>query len=347
MRTVATVIGHFGFGIESLDGQTVKTKNITAELERRYGVAEIQKIDTHGGIRTLLKAPAQVCKALSSSQNVIILPAHNGIRVYIPLLKWMGSFYKHVKIHYVVIGGWLPEFLQKHPHLAKQLKRIDGIYVETRTMKTALEQQGFRNIYILPNFKSLHILDESELVYCTEEPLKLCTFSRVMREKGIEDALDAVKAVNEHYGRTVYSLDIYGQIDAGQTEWFANLRESFPDYVQYRGVVPFGQSVETLKDYFALLFPTFYDGEGFAGTLIDSFSAGVPVVSSDWRYNAELVDEGKTGTLFALRDVVGCASKLSYIAEHIDEWNQMKSHCIEKANEYRPERAIEMLYNRL
>ena len=41
------------------------------------------------------------------------------------------------------------------------------------------------------------------------KPLPLCTFSRVMKEKGIEDAVYAVRTVNEHFGRTVYTLDIY------------------------------------------------------------------------------------------------------------------------------------------
>lgn len=42
-----------------------------------------------------------------------------------------------------------------------------------------------------------------------QEPLRLCTFSRVMKEKGIEDAVNAVEAVNEYFGRLVYTLDIW------------------------------------------------------------------------------------------------------------------------------------------
>ena len=51
------------------------------------------------------------------------------------------------------------------------------------------------------------------------------------------------------------------------------------------------KSVDVLKCYFALLFPTDYEGEGCAGTLRDAYSAGVPVIASDWKYNAELVNE--------------------------------------------------------
>ena len=343
MKSKVCVVGHFGTGQNLLNGQTVKTKIVAQELERRFGEAQVLKIDTHGGAKTLLKAPLQVFRALRKCENVVILPAHNGLRVYAPLLAFMRRFFKNRKIHYAVIGGWLPEFLTKRPRLAKALKTFDGIYVETNVMKRALEAQGFANVWVMPNCKYLDALDESELVYPTSEPYRLCTFSRVMREKGIEDAVDAVKNVNERFGRTVYTLDIYGPVDSAQTAWFDVLRKTFPDFVAYRGSVPFNKSVETLKDYFALLFPTYYDGEGFAGTLIDALAAGVPVVASDWRYNAELVDDGETGKIVATKDVGALVGALVEARENDDEWLEMKCRCLAKAKAFRPEAATEPL----
>lgn len=132
-------------------------------------------------------------------------------------------------------------------------------------------------------------------------PLKLCTFSRVMREKGIEDAVNVVETVNRELGLTVFTLDIYGQVDSVQIEWFDELQSKFPSYIRYAGLVPFDKSVDVLKEYFALLFPTYYEGEGFAGTLIDAFSAGVPVIASDWKYNTEIVNEN-VGFIFPSGD---------------------------------------------
>ena len=75
-------------------------------------------------------------------------------------------------------------------------------------MKSALEARGFENVFVMPNCKKLTVLSENELVYPQGVPYKLCTFSRVMREKGIEDAVKTVTAVNQSFGRTVFSLDI-------------------------------------------------------------------------------------------------------------------------------------------
>lgn len=69
------------------------------------------------------------------------------------------------------------------------------------------------------------------------------------------------------------------------------MQKRFPSYIRYGGLVPFDKSVNVLKDYLALLFPIYYEGEGFAGTLIDAYFAGVPVIAPDWKYNAELVNE--------------------------------------------------------
>lgn len=342
MRKVA-VIGHFGFGREYLDGQTVKTKIVAQELERRFGETQVLKSDTHGGAKTLLKAPFHVFRALRKCENVVILPAHNGLRVIAPLLAFERRFFKNRKIHYAVIGGWLPEFLTKRPRLAKALKTFDGIYVETNVMKRALEAQGFANVWVMPNCKYLDALDESELVYPTSEPYKLCTFSRVMREKGIEDAVDAVKKVNERFGRTVYTLDIYGPVDAAQTEWFDALQKTFPDFVAYRGSVPFDKSVETLKDAFALLFPTRFFTEGVPGTIVDAYAAGVPVVSARWESFADVVDDEATGYGYPFDDEAALTALLTRLVEEPELATRLKIACLAKAKAFRPEVALETL----
>ena len=237
------IIGHFGHGENLLNGQTVKTKIVTKEIVKELGKKEVSCIDTHGGVKALMSAFCQALTALKYHKNIIIMPAENGLRIFAPLLVLLNLLFNR-KLHYVVIGGWLPEFLKKRKKLTKALMSFDGIYVETNTMRKALEAQGFNNVYVMPNFKDLKILKESELVYHHTEPYRLCTFSRVMKEKGIEDAVNSVKTVNEQAGRTVYTLDIYGQVDSAQTEWFNELKSTFPLYIKYGELVPFDKSVE-------------------------------------------------------------------------------------------------------
>ena len=341
-----SVIGHFGFGQEVLNGQTVKTKILTEELERSLGADSVKKIDTHGGAKRLLTIPFSVWKALKSSENVIMLPAHNGLRVIAPIMIFFNRFFKR-KLHYSVIGGWLPSFIESRHRLEKSLKKFDNIYVETTTMKRALEARGFSNITVVPNCKELNVLSEDELSYEYSEPYRLCTFSRVMKEKGIEDAIDAVRSVNERLGRTVFSLDIYGPVDPSQTEWFDSLKESFPEYVSYGGSVPFDKSVEVLKDYFALLFPTRFYTEGIPGTVIDAYAAGVPVISAKWESFADLVDEGITGVGYKFNDRTDLEQVLYNISTNCNGILSMKKECLIKAKRYVPEVAVKVIIEKI
>lgn len=339
------ICGHYGGNNNFLDGQTVKTKIITKELEKEFGDNEVKKVDTFGGKRRLVPIILNLISLVMSCKNIIILPAHNSLRIFAPLLAFMNNFY-HRKLHYVVIGGWLPDFVAKRKYLQRALMSFDSIYVETNVMKTKLVAMGFNNVIVMPNCKELNILKPEELVYAKDEPYKLCTFSRVMKEKGIEDAVDAVIAVNEEMGRIVYTLDIYGQIDGNQVEWFKKLEERFPKYIKYKGLVDFDKTTQVLKDYFMLLFPTYYDGEGFAGTLIDAMAAGVPVIASDWRYNTEIVNE-KTGYVYPVHDNHALVDRLIGVGNNPDLLLSKKSGCLKEAEKYRPENVIQRLTSKL
>lgn len=339
MCTKISVLGHFALNDIFLDGQTIKTKNITEELQNQLGKEQVLIVDTHGRIKTILKAPFQVLKALINSKNVLIFPAQNGLRVYAPLLVMLRPLFNKKKLHYIVIGGWLPHFLKRRKFLSRILKRFDAIYVETNIMKKAMQAQGFENICVLPNCKKLPILSQGELAYPQGGPYRLCTFSRVMKEKGIEDAVNAVIQVNKSLGFQAFSLDVYGQVDKMQSEWFAELQNRFPEYIRYCGLVPFDKSVDILKEYFALLFPTYYEGEGFAGTLIDAFSAGVPVIATDWKYNSEIVNSN-TGFIYPTGDQEAFIDILTNVANNPSMVLDKKRFCIEEAQKFQIEKVV-------
>ena len=336
------VIGHFGFGENLLNGQTVKTKILHAELVRRYGEDEVETVDTHGGVKTLLRLPLVTLKALRRCRNIVILPAHNGVRIITPILRFWNFFF-HRRLHYAVIGGWLPAMLERRKFLRTLLKRFTGIYVETRTMENALLAQGFLNTVVLPNCKPLEILREDALIPNAGEPYRLVTFSRVMKQKGIEDAAAAVKAVNEQAGRTVYTLEIYGQVDANETEWFENLQKDFPPYIRYGGLVPFSESGRVLRGAFALLFPTRFYTEGIPGTIIDAYAAGVPVISSKWESFSDIVSDGETGIGYDFADEGALQAILARQIDNPQYLAGMRSACTAAAERYLPENVVNLL----
>jgi len=314
---------HFGFGKNLLNGQTIKATIALETLKKELGSDQITTIDSHGGVFSIPGICFQLMNAFSCCSNIVILPAYKGLRFFVPLCSTLNLLFNR-RLFYIVIGGWLPVFLEKHGIIARQLKKFEGIFVETAGMKNALDERGYNNVFVMPNAKILPELRLNENTFCITPPYKLCIFSRIMKEKGIEIAIEAVKEANQLCGRNSFELDIYGQVWPSYTNRFEEILSSLPSFIRYKGMIPNDQSIQTIKEYTALLFLTFYEGEGFAGTLIDAMAAGVPVIASDWKFNQEIVSNQKTGLLLKKYDTHNVAKSLLWLQDNIDEWNKMK-----------------------
>ncbi len=332
------ILGHFGIGLTLLNGQTVKSNNLADALEK-YTDIEVRKIDSHGWTRAPFRLLNSIKTAFRDCDAVIMLPAHNGVKVFSPLLLHYRKKYKK-KIFYDVIGGWLPKLVSENRGLAKSLKKFDGIWVETSTMKKKLEELGFDNVVTVPNFKELSPISAEELVADKSEPYRLCTFSRVMKEKGIETAANVITDINEKLGHTVFELDIYGQVDSAQTEWFDELKARFPEYIRYCGCVDSSKSVEMLRSYFALLFPTHFYTEGIPGTIIDAYAAGIPVISARWESFADVIDDGETGIGYSFDDTSSFEKVLTDVAADPGRLNRMKAAALKKSDEFLTSRVV-------
>lgn len=327
------IIGHFAFNKQMLDGQTIKTLNIYKALVNELGKDNVSCIDTHGGKKILPMLFFRSVVAAFKHKNIIMLPAHNGIKFFTPILALLSKV-TSCRMHYVVIGGWLCSFLKEQHWLINKFKCFSGIYVETSSMKVNLEAMGFTNVFVMPNFKFLHILKPEELVYQYEEPFKLCTFSRVMKEKGIEDAIEAVKSINQSLGKVVYQLDIYGQVDDGYKERFWAIMGDVPDYIKYCGFVSYNESVDVLKKYFMLVFPTRFYTEGIPGTIIDAFASGVPVLAAKWESFSDIIISGETGIGFEFENINDLKAELFEIIDNPQKVIKMKCNCLREASKY-------------
>lgn len=345
-KHTASIIGHFADNSGASDGQTVKTRTLYNALTVRYGNETISKHDTYGWKKQPLKLLAGCINAAKNSENVIILPAHNGVLIFMPLFCLLKLIYK-TKVHYMVIGDWLVGMANQNYILRKLLGYIDAIYIETTTGMRGLKSVGIQNVEIIPNFKSIGILSIQEVsIKRQKKPLKVCTFSRVLYEKGIEDAINVVTRINTAHGKVVYELDIYGKIDANYEDRFMTILKSSDEYIRYCGIVDYDKSVEVLKGYYVLLFPTHFATEGIPGTIIDAYAAGLPVVASKWASFSDIIEESVTGFGYDMHDVssllniMECPVSPKILAD-------MKRACLAKASQFTPDTALQPLYDRI
>lgn len=333
------VIGAFGFRSKHIDGQTYKTRLLKDCLES-VCKSTIQFTDTSDLRRRPHTVVFDICRSFSRNNNVFILPAKRGLKYLLPLYTILKSIHKN-DIRYIVIGGWLPFFLKKNPRTKKYCEKLDGIYVETYGMAKALEALGMKNIYVLPNFRVFDC-NQYKLTSPPKERFSLVFFSRIMKEKGIEKAIDAVSAIASRHHVDIV-LDIYGDIQGGYEERFDQIMKEAPNFIQYLGFLsPDPQTLyPKLSSYDAMLFPSAYGGEGFPGVVIDAFISGLPVIASDWRYNPEIISDNVTGKLFALNEPKSLENILEYYLTHRDELMLMRVNCTKEARKYNAEQVVE------
>lgn len=341
-----TVIGLFCENTNISNGQSVKTRIVTQELEKALGEKNVARIDTFGWKKNPAKLFINCIWAVRKSENVLFLTDEGGIRVFPWLLRYANVNGK-CKIHYYVVGGWLNKYLAKSSKAVKYLKKLDAIYVELPAMLRELNDYGISNGVLVNKFRRMNSVTENDIELYPDVPYKLCYFSRVMKEKGVEECIAAVKIANQRAGFDKFTLDFFGSINDSYCDAFGKMIADFPSYIRYKGIVEFQKSSEVLKDYFAMLFPTYYSSEGYPNAVVDAFAAGLPVVATRWNYNADIIRDHEDGILVDVGSVEQIVAAIEEMANTPSLYREMRLNCIARCTEYLPEMAIQKVVAQL
>ena len=337
------VWGQFGDGGKIADGQAVRTTIITNELRRRYGDTAVATINTNAWRKKPLRFLFSSISLLRRSEVFIIAPADNGFKVFVPILDFFNRIFKR-RILYVVIGGFLPELLRKKPKYIKMVNRFTGSFVQTENIKKDLEEIGIKNLSILSNPKRLNSLREDEVRLIKDKKIKVCVFSRIYADKGVEDAIEAVKIANEILGGQYISLDMFGLVPESYKERLKELLQDNEGLVRYNGIIDYDKTVETLKDYFVLLFSTYYHGEGSPGNVIDAYTSALPIIATDWLYNSDVVLNGKTGLLVPVKNPQELANAILRLYNNRQLQFELAKNSLREASKYDPDAILASFY---
>lgn len=338
------IIGHLGGNQEYTDGQTVKTKALVEGLHNK-GYSDLVIADTYYMKKNPVIFCAQLIKVFIETDNIIVLLSHRGRKVLFPLLSKISS---HKNIYHYSIGGRLAQEAEENEIYREEISKFKANWVESRKIANKLVLLGVSNASYLPNFKCIKRLDITELAEYAEEPYRFCMFSRVMLEKGVEDAMMAIKQVNETAGKTIVMLDIFGPINDSYRERFKSALTNFGDeYTKYCGVVSPDESVEVIKNYYMLLFPTYWQGEGMPGTIIDALSAGVPIIARRWEYCDDMIDDLLTGLVYANDHPEKLEEKIRFAIKNPSIILNMKKECLKKSMEFSEESVMNQIIDEI
>lgn len=340
MKKIA-IIGHFDEKGKYCDGQTVKTMNLTNLLTDCSDIS-IMRVDTHYVRSNKFKLLFHTLKAVIACKHIFLLVSVNGMKFYLPFFHYLSKV-KHCNVYHYIIGSELLEMVKVNPKLVKYLNSLTINWFEYDSGTEYLQSQGVVNVSTLPNFKILSPVEEPIVCNQNSGVFRFCTFSRVMEEKGITEAIEAVSAINHEKGRICATLDIYGQIEPCYQTKLNELLSTNPTCVAYKGVVDSQKSVDILKNYYALLFPTKWVGEGFPGTIVDAFAAGIPVIASDWNANKEIVHNDEQGIIYPNDKVQTLKEAIEYSLKETKTMAEMRKKSREEFERYAPDGVLRVI----
>ena len=275
-----------------LDGETIKSRLLEDYLKKMQGVNVIS-IDTENWKKNVFKLVYLIFKNYFIADKIVISCADRGARI---VLDFFRRIQNKKDIFYFVVGGALAKNITQNQWNILTYTRLKAIYVEAEKLKSDLCELGIKNVKVINNFRKVNSFKNR---YNTKNFTRFVFYGRIIKEKGIEQAINLINKLNKQGYNC--KLDIYGQ---GEKEYIKNILRGIDENIKYLGAITPNNKIEyeTLSSYDIFILPTEYPGECLPGALIDAYISGLAVIVSDWKYAKEYVKHNENGIIFDYKD---------------------------------------------
>lgn len=234
-------------------------------------------------------------------------------------------------IYYWAVGGTLHEKLATGNYDLEPYKKLKAIYVQSPRIVEGLKKLGINNAIHVNNSKRIDFIPE--ISKRNNDKVRFVFLSRVHPDKGCAMIVNCAKRLNELGYHSKFNVDFYGKIDEKYSDFLPMIKNI--DNVNYKGFLDLttNKGYDTLASYDMMLFPTYWDGEGFPGIVIDAYISGVPIIASNWSCNEDVVDE-KTGVIIPHHNEKALFEAMKAVLDGKYDLKQMSVDCQARAKEY-------------
>ena len=153
--------------------------------------------------------------------------------------------------------------------------------------------------------------------YNTDDKVRFMFIGRILREKGIEQFLEAAQAVKKDYPSAEF------HILGGGAKKYADRFKALQD----EGIIIYHGHQRDARPFYemchCIVHPSFYP-EGMSNVLLESCAMGRPIITTDRPGCGEVVEDGVNGFLVRQKDAVDLIVKIKkFINLPLDEKKQM------------------------
>ena len=203
------------------------------------------------------------------------------------------------------------------------IMKSDTVFLQTNFLMNYFSELNY-NLKKLPT--SRRVINKK--IQFKKKASKYIFLGRILDSKGIRYLNDAVKDID-----LGISVDLYGSVE---NEELLTLIHNNPK-IRYKGYLDHDNIYKTLILYDVLILPTFYEGEGYPGAIIEAYQCGIPVIATNWRSIPEIVDK-------TCIEIKAAFHKLYYdsaLYQNLQKGAQIKSR------EFDEEKWFKVFYNEL
>lgn len=331
------IVGNFGYTSNNIGGQTIKTRNLLALYQQKLGNDKVDYLDIDNlNIYIFLL----LFKKIFYSKEVVFVPGQKFLKVFfIPIM--IICLWKKKRTSLFAVGGWMSKFLARRPILKKYISQIDFLYVESISLVKSLSSLNITNSKVFPNFRFHDFYKQNLDVKSTFD---LVFMARITESKGCNLLFNFISKFNSKNANNNLTLSFYGPVDSSYEKSFYHQIKIYKN-VNYKGLCKPDEVFDVLNKYDVCVLPTFYEGEGFPGTIIDSYIAGIPIIISDWLNLPEYVEDGRTGLIFSLNDKEGLYKSVMKLYENHELLKSMKYNAKIKSEQYSSDAAWNVISN--
>ncbi len=324
-----------------LGGTSVSFNNLIKELETK-NLAEIIIVNT-GGVRgkglnaipAFINKANQIFRKAKVSDIVTLHASTTGIPYIGPLCLAAAKYYKKPFVLRKFGGSDYSETINVFAGIIASsiIKRTNIYLVETKNLVNNYKSKN-NNVWVewFPTHRNQTLINIKEEKHCR----KFVYVGHVRKNKGIHVLVDVMRQIKDND----ITLDVYGP-------WFKDIDKTIFDEhenISYKGVIEPEKVIETLQNYDALILPTLAKTEGYPGSIIEAFMAGLPVISTTCGAIPEIVDES-VGILVPPDDSLKLKEAMLKLANDKTLFNELRSKAYAKANFFSTESAAKRFVN--
>lgn len=219
-------------------------------------------------------------------------------------------------------GGYLDEFLRRHPHLSGLivhiLKQASIIAVLSDQQSKPFREIGLNGrVRRIPNMIDLKMMPDTHADHLPFRPpenqrIVLLVAPHLFKEKGVYEFVHAAEWILRRYTRVAFVIVGSGG-EENQLKALC-LRERHSTHIRFLGNLSHADvlSLMSVSDIFVL--PSW--SEGFPMVVLEAMAAGLPVISTNVGALPEIITDGVQGYLVNPKDVRALRQRISHFLDH-------------------------------